>query len=269
MIDVHITVKEVLPTVPDPSPIHRLPSGYIFGRLKHDYEVYGVSRPTHNKAANHTLGLPETIKVLYPVSMPMTREWQTFAANLLSLSRYGLLFDRLNLAQKDIIKRAFAGTYIGFRAFTNGKGWNDGYADYINGKNTEAEPMQQETINTGGNVVELLSKTVYRLGGKDVYKVRILDATKAPPDINLVNTILTPWLIIKATNSQRVKVLDNAGKWTGKWIEYVVEPFPQNNGYDVPVAFMGKGGYNYIEVDRVEVLPDGAPVPIPYRYLIK
>ena len=258
-----ISVREIAPI---PVPVgSRLPAGIKFGRLRHDYEIYGVSRPTHNGAANHVLALPETIKAAEPASVPLTKDWQLFAVNLLSLARYGLLFSSLNLTQKDIIKRAFAGTYIGFRAFTNGKGWDDGYADYINGKNTDASPMQQETINTGGNVVELLSD-ILRIGGKNVYKVRTLDGTRSAPDIQQINIVKTPWLIVKATNSQRVKVLDSQGIWTGQWIEYIVEPFPQNGGYDNPAAFIGKGDYNYIASDRVELLPDNAPLPNPYRY---
>jgi hypothetical protein len=251
-----------------------LPKGRKFGRLKHDHEIYGVSRPTKNGAANHVLGLPETVKASQPTFTPLTLPWQKFAVDLLSMARYGILYDQLNLTQKDVIKKAYRSLYIGFRAFTNRHGWDDGYADYINGVNTNSIPMEQETINTGGNVVELLSDEMGFAGGR-VYKVRTLNAgtprnPKNPPNVLEVNHIKTPWLVFRATNSQRVKVMQPKGStqiWTGKWIEGIVEPFPQNSGFDVPGAFIGKADFNYIDARRIEVLPDGAPIPSPYRYL--
>lgn len=259
-----ITVTEMI--TPEPA-LPRLPKGRKFGFLKHDYQVYGVSRPTFTDKANHVLGDPETIKVLYPVFMPMTEAWQWYAADLLALARYRKLYKELNLTQKEIIRTAFKSLYIGKRAFTNGHGWDDGKRDYIN--NTPgSSPMDQETITTGGNIVELLSGKI-RIGGKDVYKVRQLDATKPPPNPLLYNSVMTPWYIVKATNSQRVKILDANNEWTGRWIEDVVEPFPQNGGYDVPVAFMGKGDFNYIDSFRIQSLEDNEIIPSPYHGYIR
>lgn len=243
---------------------YRLPSGRKFARLKHDFELYGVSRPTYRGDKPHTLGLPETVKALYPVSVPLREEWQIFAADLLSLSRFRKLYKDLNSNEREIIKLAFASTYRGFRAFTNRFGPNNGYADYINKTNVNNEPIKQETINTGGNIVELLSGKI-RQAGKDVFKVRILNIANKPPDPRDVE----PWLIVKATNSQREKILNEKGVWTGRWIENIVHPFPQLQGYDVPVAWVGKGDSNYIEANRIIELPDNAIVPSPYHKYIR
>lgn len=250
-----------------PKPVvtgYRLPSGRKFARLKHDFELLGVSRPTRNGSANHVLGLPETIKALYPVSVPLREEWQYYAADLLSLSRFKKLYKELSKDQKEVIKVAFSSTYRGFRAFTNRFGPNNGYADYINGTNTGSEPIKQETINTGGNVVELLGERI-KLAGIYVYKVRILNIANKPPDPRTVE----PWLTVKATNSQREKILNGKGDWTGKWIEDVVHPFPQLQGWDVPVAWVGKGDFNYIAADRIDILPDASFVPSPYHKYIR
>lgn len=253
---------ELTLTSDTPSPNY-LPPHRKFARLKHDYEIYGVSRPTRNRAANHVLGLPETIKVLEPVFVPMSKEWQFFNLDILSIARYGKLYALLTPLRKEIMRKVFAGTVVGYRAFTNSHGPNNGYTDYVNNIDGEHGPLQQETINTGGNVVELLGDKE-RKGGKDVYKIRILDGTKPPPDPLLVNHITTPWLVVKATNSQRRKIMDG-NRWTGRWEEDIVQPFPQNDGQHNPMGFMGKGNTNYIVAERIEILKPEAFVPSPYH----
>lgn len=245
------------------TPVPRLPAGLRAARLLHDYELYGVSRPTHNGAHLKALGLPETIKAVYPDFMPLTKAWQFYWADLFSLSRFGRLYNELAPLEKIVIKTAFRSVTAGYRAFTNRRGWDDGYADYLNGANTHADPMEQETINTGGNVVELLSDKV-RTGGKDAYRVRTLDGHKPPPDPLQVNHIKTPWLVFKATISRREKIMIG-DVWTGKWKENIVIPFDQLQGHDVPIPFMGGGEVNYIEAERINPLPDSSPVPRTYN----
>lgn len=240
-----------------------LPAGLHFARLPHDYEIYGVSRPTHNSASLRTEGLPETVKAIYPKFMPLTRAWQEYWADLFSLSRFNRLFNDLSALEKTVIKVGFKSVTAGYRAFTNRRGWDDGYADYLNGTNTNSDPIEQETIIMGGNVVELLSGKV-RTGGKDAYKVRTLDGNKPPPDPMQVNQFRTPWLVFKATISRRERIMVG-DVWTGKWKENIVIPFDQLQGHDVPIPFMGDGEENYIEAGRIQPLPDSAPVPRVYH----
>jgi hypothetical protein len=240
---------------------YRLPAGRTFGYLLHDYDLYNLSRPSRNNAPLMTLGLPETVKALNPVFMPLTWQWQKYWVDLFSLSLYNVLYDDLGTAAVSTINTAFASTTKGNRAFTNGHGWDDGYADYINNRNPDAAPMEQETIITGGNVVELLSGIV-RVGGKDVYKVATLDGDQPPPDVTQVNHLTAPWLIFKATISRREGYDVGTGKWAR---EDVVIPFDQLQGSDVTVPFMGRGTFNYIEAERIQVLPDSSPLPATYR----
>lgn len=253
-----VTVKF---TPVQPAPDYQLPAGRKFGYLLHDYDVYGLSRPSRNRASRSTQGLPETIKALNPIFMPLTVQWQKYWVDLFSLSRFDKLYYELNSTEKSIINRAFRSVTKGNRAFTNRRGWDDGYADYINGVNTDASPMEQETINCGGNVVELLSDII-RVGGKDVYQVVTLNGDQPPPDPLEINHETAPWLVFKATISRR----EGYDKRTGKWArEDIVIPFDQLQNRDVPIPFMGKGSFNYIEAERIRVLPDGSPLPDPYR----
>jgi hypothetical protein len=243
-----------------PSKPH-LPAGRKFGRIKHSYELYGVSRPTYNNASKSTLGLPETYKVVFPLFMDMTEDWQWYWVDVFSLSKYGMLYKNLSATRQEYIRTAFKSCTAGFRAFTNGTGWNNGYANYVNGINLDADPMKQETINTGGNVVELLSEII-RIGGKNVYKIRALDGTLPPPNPILVNSTTTPWLVFKATISKRHSYNADTDTWAR---EDIVIPFGQMDGADVPIPFMADKSENYIEAKVIEVLPDNAVVPTPYH----
>ncbi|HJR80837.1 MAG TPA: hypothetical protein VJ821_12240 [Anaerolineales bacterium] len=244
-----------------PGPDDPLPPGRKFGYLLHDYELYGLSRPSRNKAARSALGLPETVKVVDPAFMPMTRAWQNYWADLFSLSRFDKLYSGLSLTEKDIINLAFKSVTKGNRAFTNRRGWDDGYADYINGVNTNADPMEQETINCGGNVVELLSNLI-SIGGKDAYQVVTMDGDQLPPNPLEVNHKTAPWLVFKAIISRREGYDPRTDEWAR---EDLAIPFDQLQGHDVPIPFMGKGSFNYMEAERIRVLPDRSPAPDPYR----
>ena len=257
-MSLRVTVK-ITPV--QPAPEEHLPPGRKFGYLLHDYDLYGISRPTRNKVVRSAQGLPETIKALQPVFMPLTEAWQRYWADLFSLSRFDKLYGELSTSEKGIINTAFKSVTKGNRAFTNRRGWDDGYADYINGVNLGADPMEQETINCGGNVVELLSDIVH-LGGKDVYQVGTLDGNQPPPDPLVINHKTAPWLVFKATISRREGFDPRTGKWAR---EDIVIPFDQLQGHDVPIPFMGQGSSNYIEAERIRVLPEAAPVPDPYR----
>ncbi|HEX9839118.1 MAG TPA: hypothetical protein VGA72_07220 [Anaerolineales bacterium] len=81
-------------------------------------------------------------------------------------------------------------------------------------------------------------------------------------EYEISNPLTAPWLIFKATISRREGYDPTTGKWTR---EDIVIPFDQLQGYDVPIPFMGRGSFNYIEAERIRVLPDNSPLPDPYR----
>lgn len=240
---------------------YRLPSGRKFARLVHDYELYGVSRATWTEKGNSILGLPETIKVLYSEFVEMKESWQYFWVDLFSLSKFKLLYNELSEIDRNYINSAFKSATAGFRAFTNGRGWDNGYCDFINGVNLDSGPMQQETITCGGNIVEVIGDKL-RLAGSDVYKVRTLNGNKLPPNPLTVE----PWLVFTATISRREKILNSRGRWDGKsWKEDIVTPFPQLDGADVRIPFMGSEDFNYIRAERIRILPENSTIPSPYH----
>ena len=81
-------------------------------------------------------------------------------------------------------------------------------------------------------------------------------------EYEISNPLTAPWLIFKATISRREGYDPATGKWAR---EDIVIPFDQLQGNDVPIPFMGKGSFNYIEAERIRVLPDCSPLPDLYR----
>lgn len=118
--------------------------------MLHDYDLYGLSRPSRNDAARSVNDLPETVKVLQPVFMPITEPWQYYWVDLFGLSLYDKLYRQLTNPETDEIKQAFRSVTKGDRAFTDRHGWDDGYADYINGENPGAGPWSRRRLIVAG-----------------------------------------------------------------------------------------------------------------------
>lgn len=263
-LPISIQVGKQAVTQPPPT-VRRLPPGRKFGWIKSDFALYGLSRPSYKGDGPAVLGLPQTVKVLEPVGVPLTRPWQMYWADLFSLQHYQKLYPGLTRAEKAVINNALLGATVGWRAVTNKHGWDNGYAEYWTNQNSGAQPMQQETINFGCNVVELVTGKIERKGGKDVYRVYTLNGEEHPPDATKVNQFLTPWLVPYGNISRREKILDpRTQKWTGRWTENIVIHWPQLPS-GVPIPFMGKWDQNFIISDRIKILPDNAPVPDPLK----
>ena len=214
----------------------------------------GVSRPTYNRSAKNSAGLPDTVKLLECRWIPMTREMQEFwFAQLVQSAGGSMTFKEL--------KNAWAGLTVGWRAYTNRHGWDNGYADYINGVNLRKSPMGFEPIVTGGNVVEVIDSKPIKKYGKLYWKIRAIDAKNFNITASEVNRLTDPYIITLATNSCRRDYDPKTKKWKR---EQVQEPFPQLRGRDVPVPLFSDKPYNYIEAARVRILKPGEPIPQPY-----
>lgn len=244
---------------------YRLPAGRKFGYLLNNFEYRGVSRPTQKKNKPKVLGLPDTEKMLKARFTPLSYDWQHYWVDLFALRKYGKLYDDLTDAETAVINLAFKGVTRGDAAFTNGRSREQGYADYINGVNIGAKPMEQETIDTGGNILELVGDLTRLRIGKMVpcYPVATLDGTRPPPDPRTVNDRETPWLVFRATISRREGYNQKTGKWAREDLEI---PFDQLGGVDVPIPFLGVGTVNYVDASRIRVLPESALLPAIYRF---
>jgi hypothetical protein len=232
------------------------PTGRTFAYVYRNFERpgIGVSRPTQNGSALKVGGLPDTVKLLECRWIPLTRSMQEFwFAQLVQSAGGSMTFKEL--------KSAWASLTCGWRAYTNRHGWDNGYADYINGVNTNRSPMGFEPILTGGNVVEILDTAPITKYGQKYWKIRTIDATNFNITAAEVNRRTDPYVITLATNSCRRGFDQNKKKWM---IEKVEEPFPQLNGRDVPVPLFSDKSYNYIEASRVRIMRPGEPIPRPY-----
>jgi hypothetical protein len=81
-------------------------------------------------------------------------------------------------------------------------------------------------------------------------------------EYEISNPLTAPWPIFKATISRREDYDPATGKWAR---EDIVIPFDQLQRHDVPIPFMCKRSSNYIEPERIRVLPDSSSLPDPYR----
>lgn len=201
-------------------------------------------------------GLPETEKCILNTWEEMTREWQEF---------WFALLERVcplgwPLAQT---KDAWANLTHGARAFTNKHGWNDGYADYINGVNLDKQGMKQENVTTCGNVVLQAGEPVMK-NGILVLPIVTLDRNLHPPMVD--DVIVRPWFIHTATIC-RPEHVDETPRVDAPNGTFSVIQFPQAGGNDVPVPLITKGGRNYIAMRRLRKLADGERIPSPYTRL--
>lgn len=215
-----------------------------------NYERTGVSRPTQNSAPLSTLGLPDTVKTVQPTWVSLTEKLQRFWYNL--LKSYGP-----STWTESQYKNAWHSLTHGARAFTNKRGWNNGYRDFIWGINETAEPMMFEPIVTGGNVVSLVSPEKVSIGGAMCYQIYTLDPVENPS-----NYELSPWFVYEATISRREGYNAETQKWAREDLEIC---FPQLAGRPVPIPLFSKGGRNYIVASRVRILGESEPIPPIYN----
>jgi len=101
----------------------------------------------------------------YFQSAKLTRAWQFFWADLMSMIQYGKLFKDLNVTERSHIVQAFTGTTGSDVAFTNDNG-TDRYNNYVSGRmSTGGDPMIDPLICGGdtkcgvpeGNMVRMYS----------------------------------------------------------------------------------------------------------------
>jgi hypothetical protein len=232
------------------------PTGRIFARVLRNFEHpgIGVSRPTQNGSALKVGGLPDTVKLLECRWIPLTRAMQEFWFAQLVQSAGG------TMSPKEL-KSAWAALTCGWRAYTNRHGWDNGYADFINGVNIGKAPMGFEPIITGGNVVEITDSQPIRKYGVLYWKIRTIDVHNFNITAAEVDRNTDPYVITLATNSCRRDFDINRKKWMNERVE---EPFPQLNGKDVPVPLFSDKPYNYIDASRVRILKPGEAIPRPY-----
>lgn len=224
----------------------------VFARVKHDHEMFGVSRPELDAAPLATMGLPEIVRVPDPVWVPLPRAWQWYWYDLIYQSAMGAGAPDNSSTRAQIVELFRKITRSdGFK--TAGHGSDKGYLNFVTNEGGK-EPIATEVLVTGGAYLEILEyPRTFKVRGKECYKFRTLDAKYAPPAITEFTPGQQNWYAFFATTSRRIK-LPNGGR----------EVIPLTGGVDIPTPNISPGGFNYLLRERVEILGENAPVPSPY-----
>lgn len=255
------------------------PPDELYGVALHDYEVYpmteddyrklygslegfpvqGMSRPEYNQIYSDgtasTDGLPETIRLLNSVDMPLTRSWQfALRDHMLKACLVAGMPD--NAATLAFVNNAFRSVLRDNGAFSNKMG-STTRADYVNGTNLDQGPIKVATAITAGAYLKVLHGGVVEdIRGKLGIAVQTLDGNKPPPPLDAFDPHVENPNIFFAVNSLRLRLPDTTPR---------CDPFGQLGGLNVPFFVMGDGPINYIPANRLRLLPPGAPVPSPYN----
>lgn len=271
--------KFVPVTIPPP------PTGKIYGRVKHDAEMFpGMGRPDLNKV--NFPGLPEVHKLDTHKSVPEEWQWlwfRIFRRRLPPDFSLSMVVDKLSDDDRRFLSeqksartklRLMAATMSEDEAIqlfgvitrknafkTNQHACENGYANYVTGCNTNAAPMKTEVIVTGGTYLELLDgdKTVNH-SGIPCYRVPMLNMTKP---ISEAEKLLADWDGIHQTPYIYFATTSKQGGVS----------YPLLGGDDIAIINVSDADYSYMPtiVDTdfgrgklMEVLPANAPPPNPY-----
>lgn len=158
------------------------------------------------KDYNAPIGLPDQMALYPKVWIPLTFAKQKWLFDCLCLSAYGILPDNMTAQQKKTAIEEWAKFMDGGRCFTNKAGWNNGRADYIQGLNLGADPMEWEPLVLGGNVVEKTGRTEnypttylnFGQGSYMHYEIRAIDIDKLS-DYPPAEVVKDPCIWHKAT----------------------------------------------------------------------
>lgn len=213
--------------------------GRLFGRIRHDVELYGVGRPDLTGAPASSSGLPETVKC--SDFKKVERAWQEYW--------YAVMVRRMPTSWTEEQRIKLFGTVTRRNAFkTNQHACENGFANYITGCNTGAKPLMTEVIVTGGACVEILDGGAIQTHvGEPCYRFRTLDATKPPPNPADWDGVHQTWFLYFATTSLRGGTA-----------------YPLLGGCDIVIPNLSDREYEYVPAVRVELLPQGVSTCEPY-----
>lgn len=220
-----------------------------YGNILLQYDLYGVSRLTQTGSTNmRTKGAPDTVKLPIPVGKT---DWNYMTENF---QRW--LF-KLNWSRTPSMPEAdakaswrslFSGQGVAARAFTDYAG-SDTNADYINEAHLDAEPMKLKMI---------ICPSFVKIIGEDnrnVIKTEdcwIIEAIDPLSDLERYSLSSHRHLFFFPSISIRIPYRDKNGSFTGKFIEYVSEPFPHFNNL-VVMPIVGRAGqpFQYVPKSRI------------------
>lgn len=228
----------------------------LLGKLKHQFEVNGKSRPEQNRNKIDVWGLPEVWKARNSERIYLTQPIQEYIFGMfLRVAWSNGMPD--NDATTEWAKNQWRVATRHNAFWTNNSGNDNGLADYINGTNLNSKPMQAETIMTGGAALEILDNAkIYKIRLIDCYKFKTLNAYGNMPDLKDFDPYIQTTQTFFATTSTRDVLSDGTLK---------VMPLGPLGSMNCPFPILGNGEYNFIDKNLVELLPVGSPIPNPYN----
>jgi len=263
-------VYELAPE-PLPEPDGKLKPG-IYRLLGHDFQIGDwwsdeeKNRANRNRSYPEHKGKPETVATYFKdENVYLTKEWQWFHFRQMIYACFGHFDERLLSSDElQAMKRAWASTMAGNRVITNHKGPDNGYADWIQGINLGAQGIGYMGLGMGGNVIELVDETVYRLNLiGNCHKFKTLDGSKPPPDPREVNFLTHPQFFSRATICRYWETTPLPPELKNPW-QHVI-PFDQFDKWNAHTILLNisKRGENYVPVQRC--IPwDSDEIPSPY-----
>jgi hypothetical protein len=152
-------------------------------------------------------------------------------------------------------KNEWRGLMWGGRMITDHAG-SDTHADFVNGNNLDQEPMKLKPMVTGGTVLKI--KGERRVGGTDCY---VIEAVNPTGNYRQYNPVTHWWLFFYPAISRREQVIRN----DYALIENMSIPFGWYSEQTIlPVFAMAGMNENYIQKDRVKIIPNDEQLPSPY-----
>lgn len=242
-----------------------VPEGGDFFRILHDFELHEYNykpRQFGNGWEQDTPTAMPSTRMLWGCRpndfIPMSREWQIWLYELLNWAVDGRI-PAGDMNQIGSLQWAYANLIANHRAFTDRHSPEDGFADFVTGRNITAKPYQWKCLHTSGNIVKKVQYpvSVDAWVRTNCIAIEALDLRLPPPKLEWLLKE-KPHLIGWATE-QGVAKLPN-----GRW---VVARFPQLkvaarvNGIPevgTPFPVVGVGGVNFIKKSHVSAIASGA-----------
>ena len=252
------TSGELVRQPPTPAPVYP-----YFARILADYERTSDHRPRTHGAYPETVpsvdyrkmkdykanaGMPDQMNLFDDLWFELRSDKQWLWMDVCCLSQYGRRYADLTVTQMRAAKAQWASLTDGGRCFTNGTGWNNGFRDWVQPKNTTAaKGVQQEQVVCSLNTVKVIGapKTINSnylgLGAKPYlhYPIECVNPARPLPTPEVL--LAQPWLCHKPTVS--------TGKHLGGGV-YEIDPFPQ---FDEKSRYIlwGKNGIGWIRADWI------------------
>lgn len=226
-----------------------------FGICTLQYDRTGMSRLTENGSSNTFVrGAPDTVRL--PV--------ETGRSNTIILHEglqrwmHKLCWERTPSMPEEDAKKSWRSLMSGTgetgataRAFTNYGGSNTN-RDYINDANPDADPIRMDFVLCGGAFVRILRDDRRRkIKTEDCWVIEAIDPYG---DFTRFHPKTHPWLFFFPTISVRIPYRDRNGTPTGKFIEYVSEPFPQYNDLSV-MPILAQPGETCVYIPKHRITP--------------